>query len=47
MVWEEEVDLPNGKSTKQSWIKHNPTVAIVRHQRQKEILLIKTIPALL
>ena len=40
-VWEEEVDLPNGKSTKQSWIKHNPTVAIVAINDKNEILLIK------
>ena len=40
-VWEEEVDLPNGKSTKQSWINHNPTVAIVAINDKNEILLIK------
>ena len=40
-VWEEEVDLPNGKSTKQSWINHNPTVAIVANNDKNEILLIK------
>jgi ADP-ribose pyrophosphatase len=27
-VWEEEVALPNGKSTKQSMIDHKPTVAV-------------------
>jgi ADP-ribose pyrophosphatase len=40
-VWEEEVDLPNGKSIKQSWINHNPTVAIVAINDKNEILLIK------
>lgn len=40
-VWEEEFDLPNGKSTKQSWIGHNPTVAIVAVNEKNEVLLIK------
>jgi ADP-ribose pyrophosphatase len=40
-VWEEEFDLPNGKSTKQNWINHNPTVAIVAINDKNEILLIK------
>jgi ADP-ribose pyrophosphatase len=40
-VWEEEVDLPNGKSTKQSWINHNPTVAIVAINDKNELILIK------
>ena len=40
-VWEEEFDLPNGKSIKQSWIDHNPTVAIVAINEKKDLLLIK------
>jgi ADP-ribose pyrophosphatase len=40
-VWEEEFDLPNGKTIKQSWINHNPTVAIVAINDQNELLLIK------
>jgi ADP-ribose pyrophosphatase len=40
-VWEEEFDLPNGKSINQSWINHNPTVAIVAVNDQNELLLIK------
>ncbi|PKN52310.1 MAG: ADP-ribose pyrophosphatase [Deltaproteobacteria bacterium HGW-Deltaproteobacteria-13] len=40
-VWEEEFDLPNGKTARQSWINHNPTVAIVAINSKKELLLIK------
>jgi ADP-ribose pyrophosphatase len=40
-VWEEEVPLPNGNSTKQIWIDHKPTVAIVAVNGKNEILLIK------
>ena len=40
-VREEEVDLPNGKSIKQSWINHNPTVAIVAINAKNELILIK------
>ena len=40
-VWEEEVDLLNGKSTKQSWINHNPTVAIIAINDKNELILIK------
>jgi ADP-ribose pyrophosphatase len=40
-VWEEEVSLPNVKSTKQNLIDHKPTVAIVAVNDKKEILLIK------
>jgi ADP-ribose pyrophosphatase len=40
-VWEDEVDLPNGKSIRQIWINHNPTVAIVAINDKNEILLIK------
>jgi ADP-ribose pyrophosphatase len=39
-VWEEEVSLPNGKSTKQNWIDHKPTVAVVAVNDKNEILLI-------
>ena len=40
-VWEEEFDLPNGKTIRQSWINHNPTVAIIAINNQNELLLIK------
>jgi ADP-ribose pyrophosphatase len=40
-VWEEEVLLPTGKSIKQSWIDHKPTVAIVALNDKNEVLLIK------
>jgi ADP-ribose pyrophosphatase len=40
-VWEEEIDLPNGKATKQSWINHNPTVAIIAINDKNELILIK------
>ncbi|MEN6620347.1 MAG: NUDIX hydrolase [Smithella sp.] len=40
-IWEEEVALPNGKSTKQSLIDHKPTVAIIAVNDKNEILLIK------
>jgi ADP-ribose pyrophosphatase len=40
-VWEEEVDLPNGKTIRQSWINHNPTVAIIAINDQNELILIK------
>ncbi|MGP8154675.1 MAG: NUDIX hydrolase [Smithella sp.] len=40
-VWEEECDLPDGRSTRQSWIDHNPTVAIVAINDKNEMLLIK------
>ncbi len=40
-VREEEVAFPNGKSAKQSWINHNPTVAIVAVNEKNELLLIK------
>lgn len=40
-VWEEEFSLPNGKTTKQSWIGHHPTVAIVAVNDKNELLLIK------
>lgn len=40
-VREEEVEFPNGKKTRQSWINHHPTVAIVALNDQKELLLIR------
>jgi len=40
-VWEEDFDLPNGKTTRQSWINHKPTVAIVAINNKNELLLIK------
>lgn len=40
-VREEDVLLPNGKTTRQSWIDHKPTVAVVAINDQNEILLIK------
>lgn len=40
-VWEEEFALPNGKTIRQSWIDHNPTVAIVAVNDKDELLLIK------
>lgn len=40
-VWEENVLLPNGKTTRQSWIDHKPTVAVVAVNNNKELLLIR------
>ena len=40
-VWEEEYALPDGRSIRQSWINHNPTVAIVAINGSNELLLIK------
>ncbi len=40
-VYEEKVFLPNGKSVKQSWIDHKPTVAVVAINNESKILLIK------
>jgi len=40
-VWEEEIDLPNGKAIQQSWINHNPTVAIIAINDKNELMLIK------
>ena len=40
-VWEEEFDLPNGQATKQNWINHNPTVAIIAINDKNELILIK------
>jgi ADP-ribose pyrophosphatase len=40
-VREEDVEFPNGKTARQSWINHNPTVAIVPVNDQNQLLLIK------
>lgn len=40
-VWEEEFDLPNGKTARQSWIDHKSTVAIVALNDKNDLLLIK------
>ncbi|MBP7342096.1 MAG: NUDIX hydrolase [Smithellaceae bacterium] len=40
-VWEEDVPLQNGKTTRQSWVEHKPTVAVVAVNDQKEVLLIR------
>ena len=40
-VWEEDFDLPNGKTIRQNWINHNPTVAIVAINDKNELILIK------
>jgi len=40
-VWEEDVLLPNDKTVKQSWIDHQPTVAVAAVNPQNEILLIR------
>jgi len=40
-VREEDVEFPNGKSARQSWIHHNPTVAIVAVNDKNELILIK------
>jgi ADP-ribose pyrophosphatase len=39
-IWEEEVLLPNGKSSNQNWIDHSPTVAVAALNDKNEILLI-------
>jgi ADP-ribose pyrophosphatase len=39
-VWEEEVSLPNGKTTNQNWIDHKPTVAVIAVNDSNELLLI-------
>ncbi|MCG6538273.1 MAG: NUDIX hydrolase [Syntrophales bacterium LBB04] len=40
-VWEEEVSLPNGKTSKQNRIDHKPTVAVIAINGNNEIFLIK------
>ena len=39
-VWEEDVQLVNGKKTRQSWIDHQPTVAVIAVNKKNELLLI-------
>jgi len=40
-VWEEDVALPNGKTVRQSWIDHKPTVAIVAVNENNDLLMIR------
>lgn len=40
-VWEEDVLLQNGKTTRQSWIEHKPTVAVIPVNDKNELLLIR------
>jgi len=40
-VYETDVVLPDGRSVKQSWIDHNPTVAVVALNNENKVLLIK------
>ncbi len=40
-VWEEDIELATGKKTRQSWIEHKPTVAIVPVNVRNELLLIR------
>jgi ADP-ribose pyrophosphatase len=40
-IYEEIVALPDGKSVKQSWIDHKPTVAVVAVNAENKVLLIK------
>lgn len=40
-VWEEDILLQNGTTTRQSWIDHKPTVAVIAVNDQGELLLIK------
>ncbi len=40
-VWEEDVLLQNGKKSRQSWIDHKPTVAVIPVNHQNELLLIR------
>lgn len=40
-VYEEDVALPNGKSIRQTWIDHKPTVAIIPINDKNKILLVK------
>ena len=39
-VWEEDIQLANGKKTRQSWIDHQPTVAVIAVNKRTELLLI-------
>lgn len=40
-VWEEDILLQNGKTIRQSWIEHQPTVAVVAVNHHQELLLIR------
>ncbi len=40
-VWEEDVTHPDGRMTRQCWIDHKPTVALVAVNEKEEILLIR------
>jgi ADP-ribose pyrophosphatase len=40
-VWEEDVMLQSGKTARQSWIDHKPTVAVIPVNDKNELLLIK------
>jgi len=40
-VYEEDVALPDGRSVKQSWIDHKPTVAVVAVNTENKVLMIK------
>lgn len=40
-VYEETVALPDGRSVKQSWIDHKPTVAVVAVNTENKVLMIK------
>jgi ADP-ribose pyrophosphatase len=40
-VYEEKVALPDGRSVKQSWIDHKPTVAVVAVNTENKVLMIK------
>jgi len=39
-VWEEDVQMANGRKTRQSWIDHQPTVAVMAVNKKNELLLI-------
>ena len=40
-VYEAQVPLPNGRTVKQSFVDHKPTVAVVAVNKEKELLLIR------
>lgn len=40
-VWEENILLQNDKITRQSWVEHQPTVAITAVNQKNELLLIR------
>ena len=39
-VWEEDIQLANGRKTRQNWIDHQPTVAVMAINDKNELLLI-------